>query len=115
MKSAVLRLLRRASFIALFVGAALAGTATGVLFAFTGDLPQISALDDYSPSTITRLYDRNGTIIAEYAIERRVVVTYREIPDHLRHAIVALEDHTFFRHVGLNVPRMLLALSRDIL
>ncbi|MEX2270206.1 MAG: PBP1A family penicillin-binding protein [Vicinamibacterales bacterium] len=114
MKTRLVGLLRRASFIALFIGAALAGTATGVLFAFTGDLPQISALDDYSPSTITRLYDRNGSVIAEYAIERRTIVGYRDIPENLRNAIVALEDHTFFRHVGLNIPRMVLALVRDI-
>ena len=114
MKARLLTLVQRAGLVALFVAAALAGTATGVLFAFTGDLPQISALDDYSPSTITRLYDRNGAVIAEFAVERRVVVGYQDIPEHLRNAIVALEDHTFFRHVGLNVPRMILALARDI-
>jgi len=114
MKSALLRLIRRASVIALFIGAALAGTATGVIFAFSGDLPQISALDDYSPSTITRLYDRNGAVVAEYAIERRTIVSYRDIPDNLRNAIVAAEDGNFFRHAGLSIPRMMLALARDI-
>jgi len=115
MKSRLLRAVQRAGLIALFLAAAIAGTATGVLFAFTGDLPQISALDDYSPSTITRLYDRNGAVIAEYAVERRTVVTYRDIPEHLRNAIVAAEDGNFFRHVGLSIPRMALALARDIL
>lgn len=114
MKARLLRLVQRAGLVALFVAAALAGTATGVLFAFSSDLPQISALDDYAPSTITRLYDRNGAVVAEFAVERRVVVGYDDIPEHLRHAIVALEDHTFFRHAGLNIPRMALALMRDL-
>src|SRR5688572_7966080 len=114
MRARLVGLVRRASFIALFIAAAVAGAATGVLFAFTGDLPQISALDDYAPSTITRLYDRNGSVIAEYAIERRTIVGYRDIPDHLRNAIVAAEDGNFFRHVGLSIPRMVLALVRDI-
>ncbi|HUF25227.1 MAG TPA: PBP1A family penicillin-binding protein [Vicinamibacterales bacterium] len=114
MKARIVTVAQRAGLVVLFLAAALAGTATGVLFAFTGDLPQISALDDYAPSTITRLYDRDGAVIAEFAVERRTVVTYRDIPDDLRNAIVALEDHTFFRHVGLNVPRMLLALARDL-
>ncbi len=114
MKSSLLRVIRGASLVALFVAAALAGTVTGVVFAFTGDLPQISALDDYAPSTITRLYDRNGGVIAEYAIERRTVVGYGDIPEHLRNAIVAAEDGNFFRHVGLSVPRMVLALVKDI-
>src|SRR5688572_17764010 len=115
MKARILRLVQRAGLVALFLAAAVAGTATGVLFAFTGDLPQISALDDYAPSTITRLYDRNGAVIAEFAVERRVIVSYREIPEHLRNAIVAAEDGNFFRHVGLSIPRMALALARDLL
>lgn len=114
MQSRILKVVQRAGLVALFVAAAIAGTVTGVVFAFTGDLPQISALDDYSPSTITRLYDRNGEVVAEYAVERRTVVGYDDIPDHFRNAVVAVEDHTFFRHVGLNVPRMVLALARDI-
>src|SRR5687768_14325946 len=114
MKTRILRLVQRAGLVALFLAAAVAGTATGVLFAFSGDLPQISALDDYSPSTITRLYDRSGAVIAEFAVERRTVVTYRDIPEHLRNAIVASEDGNFFRHVGLSIPRMALALARDI-
>ena len=114
MKSRIFKVVQGASLIALFVAAAVAGTITGVVFAFTGDLPQISALDDYAPSTITRLYGRNGDVIAEYAIERRTVVNYTDIPEHLRNAIVAAEDGNFFRHVGLSVPRMVLALVKDI-
>ncbi len=114
MQSRILKVVQGAGLIALFVAAALAGTVTGVVFAFTGDLPQISALDDYAPSTITRLYDRNGGVIAEYAIERRTVVGYADIPEHLRNAIVAAEDGNFFRHVGLSVPRMVLALVKDV-
>lgn len=49
---AVTRLVRSFGLVALFVGVAAAGTATGVLFAFAGDLPEIEALDDYSPGVI---------------------------------------------------------------
>ena len=35
---------------------------SGVLFAYAGDLPQISALDDYAPSTITRVYAADGEV-----------------------------------------------------
>ena len=65
------RLVQSFGIIALFLGAALLGTATGVLFAFVGDLPQISALDDYSPSTITRVLGRDGSVVGEFATERR--------------------------------------------
>ena len=45
----------QAGLVLLFVIAALLGTLTGVLVAFAGDVPEISALDDYRPNTITRL------------------------------------------------------------
>ena len=55
------------------------GILSGVLFAYAGDLPQISALDDYSPSTITRVYAANGQVVGEFATQRRVVVGYDDI------------------------------------
>ena len=51
----IVRLAKNAGLVVLFVLAAFLGTVSGVLFAFAGDLPQISALDDYAPSTITRV------------------------------------------------------------
>ena len=52
----VLKVARSAGLVALFVLPRLLGILSGVLFAYAGDLPQISALDDYTPSTITRVY-----------------------------------------------------------
>jgi penicillin-binding protein 1A len=104
----------RATLVLLFVLAALAGTAAGVLFASSADLPEVSALDSYAPSTITRILDRSGAPLGDFAVERRVVVRYDDIPAHLRQAILAAEDAGFFDHSGLSVSRMLLALVRDI-
>ena len=114
MATLVVRLARNALVIALFFGAALLGTVSGVLFAFTDDLPQISALDNYAPSTITRVYARDGEVIGEFATERREVIGYDQISPHLRAAIIAAEDERFFQHFGLSVPRILVALFRDV-
>ena len=70
----VIRIARRAGIIALFVAAAVLGVLTGVLFAYGGDLPSVSALDDYTPSTITRVYSSGGQLIGEFATQRRIVV-----------------------------------------
>ena len=43
--------------------------------------PQISALDDYAPSTITRVLGADGDVIGEFAVERRVVIRYDQIPE----------------------------------
>ncbi len=73
-------LARQATVVALFVLAALLGILTGVLVAYTGDLPQVSALDEYKPSTITRVHARDGRVIGEYATQRRVILKYRGDP-----------------------------------
>src|SRR5438552_18617283 len=110
----VVRVARQASIAALFVVAAMAGILSGVLFAYAGDLPQVSALDNYSPSTITRVYATNHQLIGEFATQRRVVVGYDEISPLLRQAIIATEDTEFDRHFGINVWRIVAAALIDI-
>ncbi|HET7619071.1 MAG TPA: PBP1A family penicillin-binding protein [Vicinamibacterales bacterium] len=110
----VVRYARRAGIVALFIVAALLGTASGIVFAFAGDLPQISALDDYAPSTITRVYGAHDDVIGEFSTQRRVVVPYDAISPTLRHAILAAEDAGFERHFGLSIPHILMAAAGDI-
>ena len=83
------------------------GVLSGVLFAYAGDLPQISALDNYTPSTITRVYAPTARSIGEFATQRRVVVGYDDITPMLRQAIIATEDAEFdaLRRQRLAHPR----------
>src|SRR5258707_12409669 len=67
----VVRLAKNAGIVILFLIAAFLGTVSGVLFAFAGDLPQISALDDYAPSTISRVYGSHGEVIGDLPIPPR--------------------------------------------
>ncbi len=99
---------------ALFVAAALLGTLSGVMFAYSDDLPEVSALDNYAPNTITRVVGKDGQLIGEFAVERRVVIHYNDISPNLRQAILAAEDSGFFEHSGFSISRMFLALVRDI-
>src|SRR5262249_55391402 len=111
----VVRLAKSAGLIILFIVAAFLGTVSGVLFAFAGDLPQISALDDYAPSTITRVYGSHGEPIGEFSTERRVVIPYEAINPTLRQAIIAGEDAEFEQHIGLSIPPIMMAATRDVL
>ena len=85
------------------------------MFAYAGDLPLISKLDDYAPNAITRVYASNGETLGEFAIERRLVISYDEISPHLRNAIISAEDKDFNNHFGLSVSAMLVRLSSDLL
>src|SRR3954469_22799503 len=115
MAHVVLRVARNAGIVALFILAAMLGILSGVLFAYAGDLPQVSALDDYTPNTITRVYATNGQVVGEFATERRVVVGYDDINPLLRQAIIATEDADFDSHFGVNVWRMAAAAAVDLM
>jgi len=109
------RVARQATIFLLFLLAIVLGSVSGVLFAFAGDLPRITALDDYAPSTITRIHAADGEVIGEFATERRLVIEYDEISPLLRQAIIAAEDKDFDDHVGLSIPRIMVALAKDIM
>lgn len=110
----VIRVARHAGLVALFVVAALLGILSGVFFAYAGDLPQIAALDDYTPGTITRVYAAGGEVIGEFATERRVIINYGDISPKLRQAIISAEDADFYRHAGLSMPRIAMTALKDI-
>ena len=115
MQTVIVRIARNAVLVALFVVAAVLGAAAGAFFVYAADLPQISALDDYKPNTITRVHARGGEVVGEFATERRIIVSYDQISPNLRHAIMAAEDDTFETHVGLSIPRIILTLVRDLM
>ncbi len=98
--------LRRVVVTALFVAAVIGGALLGVFFAFESDLPQVTSLEDFKPNIITQVFARDGSVIGEFAIEKRVVVQFRDIPPVLRNAIVAVEDADFWKHIGINPWRI---------
>jgi penicillin-binding protein 1A len=102
--------------VALFLLAAVLGTLSGVVFAYMGDLPEISArLDNYQPNTITRVHARDDEVIGEFATERRVVIGYDDMAPVLRQAILASEDADFEQHFGLSISRIIITAVKDVL
>jgi penicillin-binding protein 1A len=108
-------LARRAVVALLFLIAAVLGTTTGILFAYAGDLPAISALDNYAPSTISRVYGARGEVVGEFAIERREIIPYERISPRLEQAILAAEDDEFYQHAGLSMSRIVVTAINDII
>src|SRR5215472_2407389 len=104
----------RLVFGALILIAAFLGAMTGLLMVYSTDLPQISELERYRPSTITELYDDQGRQIGSFALQRRVLASYDDFPKVLRDAIISTEDKTFETHWGINFWRVFGATYRDI-
>jgi penicillin-binding protein 1A len=99
-------MLRRAGLAALFAGAILLGAFAGIYLAYESDLPQVSSLENFEPNIITEVYSADGGLLGTFAIERRVIVGFHDIPPQLRNAVVAVEDEDFWKHIGVNLWRV---------
>ena len=108
------KLIKRLLFAAMVAAAAAIGACAGVLLVYSTDLPQVSELERYRPSSITQLYDVKGRIIGSFALQRRIVASYEDYPKVLRDAIISIEDKGFERHWGVDLWRILGAAYRDI-
>src|SRR2546429_2438646 len=90
--------------LALLAGLALAAVlavALVVALAYP-NLPSLQALTEYQPKIPLRIYSAEGVLIGEFGEERRSVVSIEEVPDALKHAILAAEDERFYEHPGID-------------
>jgi penicillin-binding protein 1A len=106
---------RRRSRLVILAAALVLGVPAGFIFAHAVRVPMVKSLEDYQPAIITRIYDRNGVGFAEYAIQKRIVVTKRDISPWLYKAILATEDADFIQHGGINPKALVRAAIKDII
>ena len=67
------------------------------------DLPDYKNLATYTPPVATRLYASDGSLLIEYAEERRVFIDFEDMPPQLINAFIAAEDQNFWTHPGIDV------------
>src|SRR6185295_8123486 len=76
--------------------------AAGLFWHFSKDLPDYSQLQDYEPPVMTRVHATDGSLVAEYARERRLYLPIQAIPKLVLNAFIAAEDKSFYEHGGLD-------------
>jgi len=81
---------------------------------FSSNLPELSKLSDYQPPLVSRVYNDQGVLIAEYADQHRILTPFDNIPARLRQAFLAAEDQQFYEHPGINPARILSAALANI-
>lgn len=79
------------------------------------ELPSISNLENYTPSIVTKIFDRNERLITELFVERRVLVPLKDIPVDLQNAFIATEDNDFYSHWGISTKGILRAFVTNLL
>src|SRR5215204_5121573 len=88
-----------------------AGGLTGVLASYylnnSRYSVEVSALATYRPPQVTTIYADDGeTILAEFAIEKRIPIKESDIPQQVEDALIAIEDYRYYDHIGIDPIRI---------
>ena len=65
-------------------------------------LPSLEVLTDYHPKVPLRVYSADGVLLGEFGEERRALVKIGDVPEVMKHAILAAEDDRFYQHGGVD-------------
>jgi penicillin-binding protein 1A len=108
------KLIDRVALAFLLLCSILLGAASGLLFVYASDLPEIRALETYRPTVVTEIYADDGQLVGSFALQRRILMTYEQCPKVLFNAVTAIEDQHFEEHWGVDFPRMFIAAARHL-
>jgi penicillin-binding protein 1A len=89
-----------ASAVVLFVAAS--GVVGFFVWKASRDLPDYDSLAKYEPPVMTRIHAHDGSLMAEYARERRIFVPINVVPKLVIAAFLSAEDKRFYEHGGLD-------------
>jgi len=92
------------------------GTAAAVRFVhhLSLDLPTVSQMQSIEQSLTSKVLDKDGKVVHEFSIERRIRVPLSRIPADLQNAVIAIEDRRFFKHWGIDLRRIVRAAVIDL-
>ena len=96
------RLLKYLFSFGLAVGFAVALAVAYIIYDTSKTLPSHESLAKYEPPVMTRIHAADGSLLAEYAKERRLFVPIDAIPKKLVEAVTSAEDKNFYRHMGVD-------------
>lgn len=80
----------------------------------TFGMPSLEQLENYDPKLSTRILDRNGAVIKVLYTQRRFYVPLSRVSPYMLKALLAIEDHKFYRHWGIRPDALAAALVKDI-
>ena len=106
----IFRILLNTVFWGFVVGIA---TLAVLILIYGNDLPNYKKLATYAPPVATRLYASDGSLLIEYAEERRVFIDYADMPERLVNAFIAAEDQNFWTHPGIDIQGIVRAATNN--
>ena len=76
----------------------------GVSKGALGEMPDIQELENPDIYVSSEIYSSDGVLLDRFETEKRIPVTYNDLPEHLVNALLAREDIRFKTHAGID-PR----------
>ncbi len=92
-----------------------AAAVLGLLLRYASEVPPVETLQSYNPSLVTRIYAADGSLLADFALERRILIPLEQIPRELKEAVLAVEDADFFTHRGLDPKAITRAFLKNLM
>ncbi|WP_306887637.1 penicillin-binding protein 1A [Amorphus orientalis] len=89
--------------IGVILGLIAAGAVGYYVYKMSEDLPEYTQLRNYEPPVMTRIHATDGSLVAEYARERRLFLPIQAIPAIIKEAFLSAEDKNFYVHNGVDV------------
>jgi len=80
---------------------------SGAIIYFSKNLPTSEKLENTTPNLPSKVYSADGVLLKEFFTEKRIYKPLSEIPDLVKNAIIATEDHRFYKHWGIVPSRLL--------
>lgn len=101
--------------VSFFLGLLLVGGA--MLFAlmtYGRDLPDYTQLADYEPPVMTRVHAGDGSLVTEFATEKRLFIPIDVVPKQIIHAFLSAEDKNFYHHPGVDFFGIARAMATNV-
>ncbi len=111
MKEQIFRYLKLFIGICIFV----IGMASGLFWFYSRELPPMAEVQSYQVNSGSEVYDCKGKLIHIFAVENRKLTSYNNLPPHLIHSLLVIEDANFYDHWGVDIFGLVRALIVDVI
>lgn len=108
------KVMKRKKMALLYSFSIIMGILGGIVYWSLSDLPAIRSLEEYPSVQSSLIYSSDGKVLAELYLERRTFIPYYKMPEHVKKALIAIEDARFYSHPGIDFIGIMRALFHDI-
>lgn len=102
------------ALVLLVVGGSILGLLGGYQY-LSPALPDVAAIRDIQLQVPMRVYSRDGRLIDQFGEQRRIPLSFEQIPAQMVNAVLAAEDDSFFQHSGVDYPGLARATLRHLI